>query len=102
MLPELSAVRRAFVSKMCEEAVSQNGAITNILARRSLTTASPFNAANVLSAFQILVPGRNPGSAVTTALATVGTHAMSATGQSLEGWRYIIYSVCVSPAMDLL
>lgn len=102
MNPSLSAVRRGYVTKMCEEVLSQNGAVTNILARRTLTPASPFNAVNTLTVFQLFVPGRTPGTTVTNALIAVGNRAATATGQSLEGWRYILYSVCSSAAADLL
>lgn len=108
MTADPTTLRAGYAIRNCEEILSYDGAVTTLLARRSLTSASPINEVNVDKVFQIFVPGRKPPrntAGVIDAYAklqTLGTTAQTATAKPIDGWRMIIYAVCISSAADLL
>jgi hypothetical protein len=101
-------MRSGYQIRACEEILQYDSAVTTLLARRGLTSASPYNEVNIDKVFQIFVPGRQPPrSAAGTIdayvkLQTLGTAAQTATGKTVGGWRFIIYAICISSAADLL
>ena len=100
--PNLSSMRRGYITKTCEEILSLDIAVTNILAKRNLTVASDFSTANISTVFQIFAPGRTPPAGVISSLTSLGTAGKSLSGQSREGWRFVLNTICTSTVADLL
>ena len=100
--PSVSSIRRGYITRLCEELVSNADLLKTALSRRGLTEASPFTDANVTSVFQAFVPGRQPSTAVLTALKNLGSSAQARANSPLMGWQFVFHSVCISSAADLL
>jgi hypothetical protein len=109
MNPDLSSIRAGYQVGTCERILAYNTAVTTFLARRGLATTSTFTEQNIDKVFQTFVPGRQPprmSSGTIDAydkLAALGNRATSLNASNMaEGWRYVLYSICISSVTDLL
>ena len=102
MNPTVSTIRRGYVTRTCDEVVSKAPAVDVLMDRRGLADNAPFTDANVAKVFNAFVSGRTPTQTVVDALSDLGTKAQQKTGKAATGWQFIIHTLCVSPAADLL
>jgi len=103
-VPSLGSGRSALVTRACDKLVSHDPAL--LIAASQITgngTGSPWAAptdVGLVAAFQLFYPARTPSTEVITELRSVSTQAAQYGYQ--ESWRFVLLTVCLSPAWQIL
>ncbi len=101
LLSSPNVLRSGFIARTCEEVLSIDQSVSNLLQKAGLTTASPIDAANSIpKVFDLFLPGTVLPAAVTSSLLAISVDADLIT--PVDKWRYVIYAICRSSRFDLL
>ena len=102
MLPVTNAARRGYMTRACDEVLSNNKAVTNALTRAGLTTASAATAGTIRAIYQLFYLNYTPVGAVSDAVLAVHQRAIFLGFSTLDAWRYSLTAVCDSVGVDSL
>ena len=100
--PLASVPRRGVMTKTCQEVLSINSAVMNLLTRSKIFVTSPPTEANIGKVFNTMNPTTPINTTVSNGL--IGLFQEAKNNQSMsdtDAWRFVIYTLCVSPTFEL-
>ena len=97
-----SPVRKAYIVRACEEITSQDEAITTALSNVGLTVMSPANSTNIKTIYNLFFPGRSVSNEALDNLINQHQAAISLAQTQTDAWRFVLYTLCASPLMEML
>ncbi len=97
-----SPLRKAYLVRACEEITSQDEAVTTALTNAGLTIMSPANSSNVKTVYSLFYPGRSISDEVLDNLVNQHQAAISLAQTPTDAWRFVLYTLCASPLMEML
>ncbi len=100
--PISNAMRKGYLVRACRELLDIDTSVTNALAKASLTTASPGNAASMAALYGQFFPGSIIPPDVSTGLTSGFTAAQSSGATSLDSWRFLLLTLCTADEMETL
>ena len=106
------SARQAIVIRTCHAIVQDDvrvlGAVTNTLDVTGAVASArfaegPTSEEDIVAAYKLFVPGRDPSQDLIDALADLSAEAMKTSGATgKEGWRFLFLALCLDPAWQLL
>jgi len=97
LVPVGTTGRMGYTVRACDQIVSQDTAVNTAIQRIGGNPSVKPSDADVRAAFDAFHPGRVPSEAVVTALKGVSDAGASA----LEGWRFLLATLCYSPSWQI-
>lgn len=95
-------VRKGYIVRACEEITSQDEAVTTALANAGLNVMSPANTSNIKMIYNLFYPGRSVSSESLDNLINQHQAAISLAQTQTDAWRFVLYTLCASPLMEML
>jgi hypothetical protein len=97
-----SLIRKGYLLKTCEQILGENRAVTNVLARAGLTTASAANSTNLNKLIELFMPGVQADQEQILSLINVHSAARSSNLTTTDAWRHVIAPLCTSEAFEMM
>lgn len=101
--PLPSVPRRGLITKTCQEVLSINDSVMNVLVQATINQpTSPPSEVNIQKLFNTMNPTIPINPAVTNKL--IALHQEAEINKSLpplEAWRFVIYTLCISPTFEM-
>jgi hypothetical protein len=100
--PSASVPRRGLITKACQEILSFDDAVENVLLKSGLSESSLGDEANIGHLFTTINPTVTINSSVSSTLINIYSQAVN--NQKLtnkEAWKFVIYTLCVAPTFEL-
>lgn len=95
-------VRKGYIIRACEEITSQDEAVTTALTNAGLTILSPADVATVRTVYNLFYPGRTVSSESLNNLINLHQAAITLKQTPTDAWRFVLYTLCASPMMEML
>ncbi|MBX3020225.1 MAG: hypothetical protein KF799_01000 [Bdellovibrionales bacterium] len=100
--PTGNTMRKGYGTRTCEQILEIDKAVSNVLGKAGLTSASALNTTNLQTLFQTFHPGRSAPDTVLSSLVTVASQAASKGYTALDQWRFVALPLCISSTLDIL
>lgn len=102
VLPLPSVTRRGFFIRACQEILSIDVAVTNVLGKVGLNTASVATSQNIDKLVNLFTPGRMVDGETIGSLIQIHMMAKTQSLSDLEAWRFTVLSLCSAITLELL
>lgn len=101
--PLASVPRRGLITKTCQEVLSIDDAVMNVLVSATINQpTSPPSELNMQKLFNTMNPTTPINSTVSSKLIALHQEAELNKGlQPIEAWRFVIYTLCISPTFEM-
>jgi hypothetical protein len=105
LTPQSSSVGESLRMSTCLRLANDTSLTRTALRNIGLESTTPFSPEAVNKAYEQFYPGRAPASSVTASLQAIGQEALSHPGvkpppgvpRTLESWRFVLMTLCLSP-----
>lgn len=98
LVPSSSTLREGLVIKACTEINQRDARVSAVAQALGSSTASWPTLQNITAAYGLFYPGRTlPGKVETSLTALVAGAKSEFPSRPLEGWRYLLLTLCKSP-----
>jgi hypothetical protein len=103
-IPSATTASEALRIRSCEEILAQDAAVNEVRTSLGASTVNAPTRNHLKSIFQLFYDGKEPPVEVLNALEKVSIEARTNTtpAAALDGWRFVIYTVCISPEWQVL
>jgi hypothetical protein len=95
--------RRGIITKTCQEVLSYDVAVTNVLSIINTGNRDEANQNNLNALFELMNPTTQSNPQIVNQLLNLFNAAQNEHGLTRpQAWKYVIYSLCISPTFELL
>ncbi len=95
-------VRKGYIVRACEEVTSQDEAVTTALGKAGLSVIATADMTSVKTIYNLFYPGRTVSNEAVNNLINLHQAAIGLKQTPTDAWRFVLYTLCASPMMEML
>ncbi len=102
MIPSANVQGRGYMTRICSEVLDVDQAVINVLSKTAITVSNGISGPRIDQLVAVFYPGKTLDQQTYDGLVEIFNAAKSQGMSNTDAWRFVLYSMCFAPQMEIL